>query len=210
MTSRGSDSALLERSGNPLARVRSRERAASDRDRGAGVGVVPHSSDRACGLAFLTADLGGTGRTEGHEEGQRLRHPHRMTPIEWMKGQRQLHLLWAWRERLCAEMPTTADAVDLSVFRVCRSSAVAVSSCSSVLPVLPTWLLESQSPSGSLNCTMIHSYEQSFMPFVPFMSFLFSSSESQPTNGIPASDAQPIRTTRPGERTATNRAHWLR
>ena len=109
-----------------------------------------------------------------------------MTRIEQMKGQRpqQLHLLWARREGLCAGKPIKAVAVDLSVVRVCRSSALAVSSCPSVLHVLPTWLVESQSPSGVLRRAMIQLYEQSFMLFVPFMSFLFRFKESQSTRGV--------------------------
>ena len=53
-----------------------------------------------------------------------------MTRMERMKGQRQLLSLWAWRERLCAEMPIKAVAVDVLFFLFLPSFLF-----------LPPWLL---------------------------------------------------------------------
>ena len=65
----------------------------------------------------------------------------RMTRKQRMKGQRQHQRqrlsLWVWRERLCAEKPIKAVAVDDAVLPF-----------PSFFLFLPPWLLESQSPSG--------------------------------------------------------------
>ena len=85
-----------------------------------------------------------------------------------MKGQRQLHLLWAWRERLDAEMPIKEVAVDLLSSVSFRPSFS-----------FPFGFKESPSPSGIPDThTPVYPGEQFFMSFVPFMSFLFRLLES--------------------------------
>ena len=45
-----------------------------------------------------------------------------MTRIERMKGQVQRHLLWAWRERLCAGKPTEAGVVKNGVKKTVKKT----------------------------------------------------------------------------------------
>jgi hypothetical protein len=130
--------------------------------------------------------LEGTGRAEDHEEGATA-NPHRMQRIARMKGQgqRQRHFLWAWRERLCAEKPTHAVAVDvpsgpgLPIFRPGSFFMFFRPSCSSPMA------LESHSTSGVQDKDgRVYPSEQSFMPFVPFLSFQFRFKESQKPIGL--------------------------
>ena len=93
--------------------------------------------------------------------------------MERMKGQRLLLSLWAWRERLCAEMPIKAVALGLQFFMSFRPSFSFQVGCQ-----------ESQFPSGIQPRTdRSQRREKFFMAFVPFMSFLFRLLESQPTSG---------------------------